>query len=184
MIKKILCSLIVFSISAALCTGCQKEGTTTQIIENKSTEKTIHRGDGHTNEELDLQLCCDNVEDMFRKGNYELDDITVDPPTEENDFFNIIIITKNKPEDNSEFVQMLEECLNALNNQVIKQDPEYDPSEEGYYGGLFDQYAVQLTATCVEDIMTLWPVNQKILPGSHDPIVTNNDILDFNDLEY
>ena len=78
---------------------------------------------------------------------------------------------------------MLEECLKALNDEAIKQDPEFSPTSDGYYGGLFDQYSVQLTAMCLDEILKVWPVNQKILAGKHDPIVTNNDPLDINGIE-
>ncbi|MDD6826974.1 MAG: hypothetical protein PUE12_12840 [Oscillospiraceae bacterium] len=184
MFKKITCIIASLVFAAVSFTGCSStEKKTTTIVEEKSETKEVIHGNGHTSDTINLKLCADNVTKMFKDGDYGLNDISIDIPTKQDDFFNIIIITEEKPADNSVFIDMLEECLKALNDEAIKQDPEFSPTSDGYYGGLFDQYSVQLTAMCLDEILKVWPVNQKILAGKHDPIVTNNDPLDINGIE-
>lgn len=186
MFKKTICVLLAFYSVAVMLTGCGKKATTTTVVNNGSQSsqdiQAGQKGNGHISDEIDLKLCAKNVSDKFLNSDYGLNDISIEPPGEENNFFNIIFVADKKPEDENIYIEWLEECLTALNDEAIKQDPEFKVSSEGYYGGLFDQYSVCLSAMCLDEILTRWPVNQRIEAGTHDPIVTNNDIIDLNAL--
>ena len=180
MTKKILCTAIALVSVLALCTGCGSKPANTTVVE-KSASDVKSEGNGYKNDNLDLKTIAQNVKDKYKNGDYGLNDITIEIPTEENKFFNIIIVSEEKPSDPGVYVDICRECLFDLNAEAIKQDPQYSPSSENYYGGLFDQYTVILTATCYDEILEKWPVYQTIDSGKHDPIVTNNDEIDLLD---
>lgn len=120
---------------------------------------------------------------MGQDSKYPKMDFSITVPTEDDDFFNIIIVADEKPADENQYVEWLKVCLSELNKEAIKQDPRIKPDSDGYYGGLFDKYRVTLTATCLDEIISMWVVNQTIEPGAHDPIVTNHDKIDLNQLK-
>ena len=93
MFKKITCIIASLVFAAVSFTGCSStEKKTTTIVEEKSETKEVIHGNGHTSDTINLKLCADNVTKMFKDGDYGLNDISIDIPTKQDDFFNIIIL--------------------------------------------------------------------------------------------
>ncbi len=169
-------------LTAASFSGCGKSADTTTVVINSGSESTAE-GNGHSNESLDLKLCASNAEAAMENKGYNFDDVSVEPPTDENNFFNIIIVAKDKPEEDSSYAAWCRECIELVNAEAVKQDPQYSPSSENYYGGIFDQYDVMITATCVDEILTNWAVFQTIEKGTHAPVEISNKGFDLSMFE-
>ncbi len=176
-------SIIALSIVSACLCGCEDKKSKTTVISDSMSENSEQKG-FPDNANIDLKLCATNVTDLFMgKGTkYPKMDFSITVPTQADDFFNIIIVADEKPSDENEYTEWLRECLNQLNAEAVKQDPRIKASSDGYYGGLFDKYKVALTATCLDEIISVWVVNQTIEPGAHDAIVTNHDKIDLSKL--
>ncbi len=184
MLKKLACSILILSLITL--TGCKDDKKTTVSYNSGSssvTAKAGPTGEVHISDTLDLKKCSDDTIKFFTEGDYPKMDISISPPANENDFFNIIIVAVDRPEDENVYAEWMKTCLEKLNSEAIKQDPEFKPSSDGYYGELFDQYSVMLTATCNDDMVTRWPVNQKIEAGKHDVIQVTEGTLDLSGLE-
>ncbi len=184
MFKKLACSILILSLIAM--TGCKDDKKTTVAYNSDSSSVTVKagpKGDANISDTLDIQKCADEAVKFFTEGDYPKMDISISPPVKENDFFNIIIVAADRPEDENIYAEWLKTCLEKLNSEAIRQNPELRPSSDGYYGELFDKYSVMLTATCNDDIITRWPVNQKIEAGNHDAIKVTEGTLDLSGLE-
>ena len=184
MIKKIIIGIASLAIMSSSLCGCNDKKNKTTVISNSAV------GDTQTNGfpddcEIDLDLCAKNVTEIFmgKDSIYPKMDFSITVPSKNDDFFNIIIVADEKPADENQYVEWLKVCLSELNSQAIKQDPRIKGASDGYYGGLFDRYRVTLTATCLNEIISVWVVNQTIEPGAHDAIVTNHDKIELNQFE-
>lgn len=192
MSKKIFFTITCLLTTLSFFTGCSKEEKTKTIVNSEVaiTEEPQKGGNGIVNDpnkQLDLRKCADNVKQILLGDDYPPMDISIELPTEENNFFNVILISEERPETEEHFLWWINDCIVMLNEEAVKQMPDkYAPAGENYYGGLFDEYDIMVTATCNEDIMSKWPVDQMISAGSHDPLVLNESefsIDDFNDIE-
>lgn len=193
--KRIIISAFL-TASLILCTGCGNKSVTT-VTDNPSSDSEtltliteeaageqapkLNLGNGHTNDSLDLGTISANaVNSMLSKG-YDLEGVSIDPPDEKNNFFNIIIVA-NTTQDDETYIKLCNETIAYLNEEAIKQDPEYSPAKEGYYGGLFDQYDILLTATSSEDVLEMWAVYQTIESQTHVPVKITNTKFDLGNM--
>lgn len=191
MLKKILSTLACLLMPLVFLTACgdkETKKTTTIVNDDVAVTEQPQKGGNKLvadpNKQLDLNKCVENVKSAFLNGDYPEMDLSISLPSEENDFLNIIMITVDRPESEEQYLWWMNDCLVMLNEEAVKQMPDkYAPASEGYYGGLFDEYAVLLTASCNEDIMVKWPVDQKIAAGAHDPLVLNETLIDMSDFE-
>ena len=190
MYKKIFTSLLAFTLMAAAVSGCGSKSNTTTVNNEQqivmvtgraSSEESYEKpdkGNGHINESLALDTIVKNTAIAMMSKGYDLESVSVEAPDRLNDFFNIIIVANEPQADENNYIKWCTEALELLNAEAIKQDPEYTPSSENYYGGLFDQYRAVLTATSKEEALEKWAVYQTIEPGEHTPVIISDTKFD------
>lgn len=191
---KNICILLSVITAAAALTGCGHEAKTTVIDTNSAgisivsddtqeDAQVLNIGNGHTSENLDFETMKKNVTDEMMNRGYDLEGVSIDAPDDRNSFFNVIIVSNNPPADENMYVTWCSETLALLNQEAVKQDPEFMPAKDGYYGGLFDQYEVVLTATCKEDAIKKWAVYQTVKAGTHTPVKITNTEFDLSNFK-
>lgn len=182
MLKKIICTIATLSLAFSMC-SCSSETKTTIVDNSSQSELNVQNGQKSESYVIDLETCAKNAQEAFKNDKYPAMDVSITPPNDNSSCFNIIIVAEEKPEDETLYITWIKDALKVLNEEAIKQEPRYAAASEGYYGGLFDQYSVLLTATCNDDIIKVWTINQTIEAGSHDPIVTNHDEIDLSKIQ-
>ena len=73
-----------------------------------------------------------------------------------------------------EAVQLATEVVKAFNDEIVKQDSKIAKSSEGYYGGLFEEYGIDIKVSPESEKgdETKWLVNTMIQGGTNDPIIS------------
>ncbi|MDO5559457.1 MAG: hypothetical protein Q4F95_07645 [Oscillospiraceae bacterium] len=184
-IKFLCCAVVLLMLSASGCSG--KSTTTVSENPNSGSSETVQKGQEGIGSSYtaapDWSVCEQNTYNMFKNGDYPELDVSITSPKSSTDLFNIIIVAKDRPEDQNNYIKWAEDCLKSINEEARKQNPDFAPSADGYYGGVFDVYDVMMTCTCNDDVLSIWPVNQKIAAGSNTPISLTDEKLDLSGLD-
>jgi hypothetical protein len=93
---------------------------------------------------------------------------------EEGNALIIFGITVKDGTSSDEAAQLATEVVKAFNDEIVKQDSKITKSSEGFYGGLFEEYSIDIKVSPESEKgdETKWLVNTMIPGGTNDPIMS------------
>jgi len=172
LMKKFKKAALIFTLAAGVTcfiTGCTEK----EIVKAQSSalEPDFKIKD---NIVIDWEQAKEECQDALSKENYPQGDyIDVDIRRAESQKIIRLIWVLSDDANQLEALQYGPAFIKAFNDAVAVQDFSIQSSNENYYGGLWDRYALELEIFRASDIMEPdnYYVNQAMDAGSNDPVI-------------
>lgn len=175
--KKLVALSVLLMMCLSINVGCTKN---TSSSTDSNTNDDVAIGDSVTTKSniphaQTGTVWDSNIDDVYAmsldKDVYPYSDqiyITVDETNKLVDY-TIIVADETTPE---QAVQYATDLIKAFNDSVSADDSSIAKSSDGYYGGMFDNYAVCMTIATEKSVLNEedWLVCQTVKAGEHTPI--------------